>query len=265
MNNDTKILPNITALRFFLALLVVMLHVPQFFHNRGIVTFNSLPVFNKGGEAVYMFFSLSGFLIIRQLFEEKELFGKIDLKKFYIRRILRIFPLYYLVVFIGLIYYNIVLPGLGMPFERNYDLVNGIILLLTFFPNILASYGPGGILEVLWSIGIEEQFYILIAPLFVIPVKYIKWLLLLFSFVFVFLYNDAKLPFLAEYRMLFFYFSFAGWCSVMRIKDYKYSGIVDILIFILVTVYFTTDIFKEHFTDLQYHIFRNIGRKINSH
>ena len=91
-----KRIPNLTSLRFLLALLVVIFHIPLFFSNRELPFYNDLPIFNKGTEAVYMFFSLSGFLIIKQLFEEKKLTGTINLKSFYMRRVLRIFPLYYL-------------------------------------------------------------------------------------------------------------------------------------------------------------------------
>ncbi|MGU3373675.1 acyltransferase family protein [Chryseobacterium sp. M5A1_1a] len=251
-----KLLPNITSIRFFLAFLVMIFHIPQFFENRGLATFNSLPIFNKGSEAVYMFFSLSGFLIIRQLFEEKTISGRIDLKNFYIRRMLRIFPLYYLVAIIGMVYYNIILPKMGFDFQSNYNLIEGVILLFTFFPNIFAVVRPGGILEMLWSIGVEEQFYLLVAPLILlVPQKYIKAFLFIFSFLFVGLYFAPALSFLNKYQMLFFYFSFTGWCSLLRIKDNKYNDFICIVSSILLLIYFTTDIFINNMSDLQYHIF----------
>lgn len=251
-----KLLPNITSLRFFLAFLVMIFHIPQFFENRGMATFNDLPVFNKGSEAVFMFFALSGFLIIRQLFEEKTSSGRIDLKNFYVRRILRIFPLYYLVAIIGMSYYHIILPKMGYDFENNYDLIEGTVLLFTFFPNIFATFKPGGILEALWSIGVEEQFYLLVAPLILlVPRKYIKGFLLIFSFLFVCLYHTPALAFLSKYKMMFFYFSFTGWCSLLKIKDTKYNGLIRIISSILLLVYFTTDIFINNMSDLQYHIF----------
>lgn len=167
-----KLLPNLTGLRFFLAFLVVIFHVPQFCQNRGFPYFNSLAIFNKGDEAVYMFFSLSGFLIIRQLYVEKLNTNSVNIKIFFLKRILRIFPLYYLVLTFGFIYYRFILPYFGFDYENNYDLVYGIFLSYTFFPNVLIHYSPGGIIEALWSIGIEEQFYLLIAPLiFIIPFK----------------------------------------------------------------------------------------------
>lgn len=251
-----KLLPNITSLRFFLAFLVMLFHIPQFFGNRGLPAFSDLPVFNKGSEAVYMFFALSGFLIIRQLFEEKKASGKIDLKKFYTRRMLRIFPLYYLVAVIGIAYYHIVLPKMGYDFSNDYNLWEGIALLFTFFPNIFATFRPGGILEMLWSIGVEEQFYLLIAPLILlVSKKYIKVFLLIFSFLFVYLYHTQALHFLYEYKMMFFYFSFTGWCSLLKIKDSKYDTAIQIVSGILLLIYFTTDIFYSTMSDLQYHIF----------
>ena len=75
-------IPNLTALRFLLALLVIIFHIPLFMNNRGLPAFDSLSIFHRGSEAVYMFFSLSGFLIIRQLYIEKEKFGQINLKNF---------------------------------------------------------------------------------------------------------------------------------------------------------------------------------------
>ncbi|AZB08416.1 acyltransferase [Chryseobacterium sp. G0162] len=251
-----KRLPNITSLRFFLALLVVIFHIPQFFDNRGLPTFYGLPLFDKGREAVYMFFSLSGFLIIRQLFDEKRITGKINLKNFYIRRIIRIFPLYYLVAIIGLLYYNIILPQLGFEFKSEYNLWEGIILLFTFFPNIFATFEPGGILEILWSIGIEEQFYLLIAPLILlISLKNIKAFLLIFTVLFIGLYHMPGLEFLDEYRMMFFYFSFAGWCSLLKFKTNKYCNILQIISGVLLLIYFTTDLFINSMSEFQYRVF----------
>lgn len=248
-------LPNITSLRFFLALLVMIYHIPQFFHNRGLPSFNDLPIFNKGTEAVYMFFSLSGFLIIKQLFLEKEINSKIDLKKFYIRRALRILPLYYLIALTGILYYNFFLPNIGIEMPLTYNLIDGIILLLVFLPNVLHLSKPGGILEILWSIGIEEQFYLLIAPIiFLIPSKRTVFFLLAFSFIFIFLYHSSLFSFLMKYKMMFFYFSFAGFCSFLRIRANRYSEAFNYIIYISVILYFTTNIFTENLSQFQYNL-----------
>lgn len=84
MNNITKSkrFPNITAIRFILALMVVLFHIALFSENRDFPFYNNLAIFHKGTEAVYMFFSLSGFLIIKQLFDEKKHTNSINLKVF---------------------------------------------------------------------------------------------------------------------------------------------------------------------------------------
>jgi peptidoglycan/LPS O-acetylase OafA/YrhL len=256
-----KTLPNITSLRFVLALLVVLFHIPDFFKNRGFPYFDNLPFFHKGAEAVYMFFSLSGFLIIRQLFIEKTNTNSIDLKAFFLRRILRIFPLYYLVLGFGLLYYRIILPYLGYPFESNYDLWNGVFLSVTFFPNILSSFKPGGIINVLWSIGIEEQFYILIAPLFfLIPIKRIIPFFCIFTILYFIIFFSEFTPFLKDYRMYFFYFSFSGLCSILLIKS-NLNAILHIFklpLFFVFILYFTTSIFFDNFQETHYHLFSMI-------
>lgn len=203
-----------------------------------------------------MFFSLSGFLIFRQLYNEKIKNKKIDLKKFYLRRILRIFPVYYLVVFIGLFYYNLFLPAIGIPVERNYDLVKGILLLVTFFPNVLLVKSPGGILEILWSIGIEEQCYLFVAPLFVlIPVRYYKAFFLILSLILVYLYEYSGLTFLKDYKMIFFYFTFAGWCSLQNFKDHRFQRLPDAIVYIILILFFTTNIFIDYLSEPAYFIF----------
>lgn len=202
-----KTIPNLTALRFFLAVLVMIFHIPQFCEKRGLPFFNSLPIFNKGTESVYMFFSLSGFLIIRQLYLEKKEKDSISLYSFFARRMLRIFPLYYLVLLMGFLYYQIVLPYLGYNFENNYSLTKGILLTCTFFANIFSTYSPGGMIEMLWSISIEEQFYLLIAPLlFFVPAKKMIAFLFFFTTLYFCLYFSDYILFLNKYRMLFFTF-----------------------------------------------------------
>ena len=256
-----KTLPNITSLRFILALLVVLFHIPQFFKNRGFPFFDNLSFFHKGTEAVYMFFSLSGFLIIRQLYIEKTNTNSIDLKAFFLRRILRIFPLYYLVLGFGFLYYRIILPDLGYAFESNYDLWYGIFLTATFFPNIFCSFQPGGIIEVLWSIGIEEQFYILIAPLFfLLPIKRIIPFIGFFTIVYFTTFFSKFAPFLKDYSMYFFYFSFSGLCSILLIKS-NLNAILErfkLPLFFIFILYFSTSIFSDNFEETYYHFFSMI-------
>lgn len=107
------------------------------------------------GYAVDMFFVLSGFLITYLLFLEKEKTKTISLKKFYLRRIFRIWPIYYLSVLISviLVVLNVVPP------PNNISLSLG---LYTFLAANVAFVLNATISTItpLWSVGVEEQFYL---------------------------------------------------------------------------------------------------------
>ena len=247
-----KRLPNLDVLRFVLATFVVFFHLPQLCRNQGLPYFLDAPIFNRGTEAVYMFFTLSGFLIIRLIYKEKQK-GTFSIKKFYIRRILRIFPLYYLIVVFGFLYYWVILPNLGIPFENNYALGEGILLTVFFLPNIFKDlYMPGGVLEILWSIGIEEQFYLVIAPLlFVINKNKILLFLIVFTVVYFVFYHWEVFSFLSEFTMVFFYMFFGGIISILeekkKLQFLKKSKITPITICVLTGLHFTTSLlfFKQ--------------------
>ncbi|WGD34239.1 acyltransferase [Olleya sp. YS] len=242
-------LPNLDVLRFILASLVVFFHLPQLCRNQGLPYFLEAPIFNRGIEAVYMFFVLSGFLIIKIIYNAKQR-DAFSIKKFYIRRVLRIFPLYYLIVIFGFLFYWVFLPELEIPFENNYALSEGILLSIFFLPNIFAQlYMPGGILEVLWSIGIEEQFYIVVAPLLFILPKYrlLQYLMLLTTAYFI-IYHLEPFDNLRRFIMVFFFLFFGGIIAVLEEKKQleflKRSKLVPLVIVLSTVLYFTTSIFE---------------------
>jgi len=262
MSKKLKKFPNLDPLRFLLASMVVIYHIPAISRTVGLPAFDALPMFHKGSEAVFVFFTLSGFLIIRSLFVEKERTGTISIKNFYLRRILRIYPVYYFVLIFGFLFYHLILPIAGIPYETNYDVFTGIFLCVAFLPNVFqVLFEPGGILNILWSIGIEEQFYLLIAPVsyFLAKKRFVPFLLG-FSIIFFLVYFFEPYQFFAKYYVLFFYFSFGGLLSVLnhQSKDnwlllnkplqYVLTGIVGL--------YFLTDVFKimpeplYHFTSM---------------
>src|SRR5690606_13477827 len=88
----------LNALRFFAAYLVVLHHAEQIRMKYGLFHLKELSLFNNGSVAVTFFFALSGFLISYLLLRESESTGTVAVRKFYMRRILRIWPLYYLLV-----------------------------------------------------------------------------------------------------------------------------------------------------------------------
>lgn len=248
-------LPNLTSIRFFLASMVVVFHIPEYCAHRGFPFFNDLPMLQKGTEAVFVFFSLSGFLIIRSLFLEKR-YGNVNLKKFYWRRILRIFPLYYLVFSIGFLFYQGIAPKFGFTTEVDYRMT--LLLGLSFFPNILATYHPGGILEVLWSIGVEEQFYIVIAPiLYYLPSKKsVVALLVMTVFYFGVFHFSGFSDILLKYGLYFFYFSFSGLLAYFASKDtpFRVQSFVPYLFYGISLLIFFTNFIKDHTTLAAYNL-----------
>jgi len=117
-----------------------------------------------GMAGVTAFFVLSGFIITTQLLRE----NRIDLRNFYLRRALRLFPALLLVV--GFV----VLVGLIGLWPDRWPL--GVVGALTYTTNALRiMVGPLGSLEHAWSLAIEEQFY-LAWPLVMMAVPR-RWLL----------------------------------------------------------------------------------------
>ena len=114
---------------------------------------------------VVFFFVLSGFLITYLLFKEKEANGSISIGKFYLRRAFRIWPLYYLIFLLGffvlpnLDFFSV--PGQDKFFQQNFW--GNLILYALFMPNLAFSIYTTAVPNIgqSWSIGVEEQFYLL--------------------------------------------------------------------------------------------------------
>ena len=243
-----KRLPNLDVLRFILATLVILFHIPQLAKNQGLPYFSEAPIFHRGTEAVYMFFVLSGYLIIGQIANYKQR-GVFSIKRFYARRALRILPLYYLIVVFGFIFYWKLLPFMGFNFPNTYPLWKGLLLTCFFLPNVFASlYTPGGILEILWSIGIEEQFYLFIAPLlfWVTKQKLLRVLVLLLLLYFLVFHLDFA-HVLRQFSMVYFFLFGGGIIAVLEQKGalefLKKTLIIPLGISIFVGLYFTTNWF----------------------
>ena len=145
------------ALRFFAYLKVFLLHLP----------ITAFPVFaflsRGGGIGVVFFFVLSGFLISYIIFQEKENTGKLNLRNFFIRRILRIWPLYYLMLLFAFCTpYLLGLLNLSSSpegYEPDWLLYG---LFLGNYQSIALDMSPNvSPLGVMWSLCIEEHFYLI--------------------------------------------------------------------------------------------------------
>jgi peptidoglycan/LPS O-acetylase OafA/YrhL len=178
MENNKVYFPGLNGLRFFAAFAVVVTHIELVKHFQGYPTLwvehsgveltlkNIIQkfVFEAGALGVYFFFVLSGFLITYLLLTEKAKTGTVAVKKFYWRRILRIWPLYYLIVILGFFVIPYITTG-GVNFtnkELNEHYGINLFLYLIIFPNIAhAIFNPVPLISQTWSIGVEEQFYLI--------------------------------------------------------------------------------------------------------
>ncbi len=171
--------PNLNGLRFLAAFLVIISHTEQVKNELGLPNIYDTNVFidHMGNIGVTLFFVLSGFLITYLLLAEKEKYGRISVKAFYMRRVLRIWPLYYLIVILALF----VLPNISLfhipvlTGQVHDNFVAKAILFLTILPNVASVVFPQvPYAGQLWSIGVEEQFYLLWPVLMNYTQKYVK-------------------------------------------------------------------------------------------
>ena len=160
---DINYLYGLNTLRFLAAFFIIAMHIQN---NQTIMDLPRLPelaFLYKG--AVSFFFTLSGFLITYIRVKEYDKTGSINIKRFLGNRFFRLAPLFYAVIIIGLVFYWVLIPSLGMETHTGYNLGLAFILYLLFLPNLMNSfYHVGGALHVSWSIGVQEQFYWLLLP-----------------------------------------------------------------------------------------------------
>jgi peptidoglycan/LPS O-acetylase OafA/YrhL len=144
-------LPGLNGIRAFACLMVFYDH---YFHTLGKSYSLPLPHFiDLGPLGVTCFFTLSGFLITTLLLQEKSATGTIHFRDFYLRRILRIWPLYFLIVLVGICYYNL---AFHLPTEKP----SYFLFYIFFIGNLGYTLAKGiWIINPLWSVGVEEQFY----------------------------------------------------------------------------------------------------------
>lgn len=156
--------PNLNGVRFIAAFWVIVHHIEQYKEKFGYDNqlFYTRFIRMIGPLGVFLFFVLSGFLITSLLLVEKERTKTINIKNFYVRRVLRIWPLYYFTVFLGLF----ILPHIsylnisGESELIKVDFTEKLILYLLILPNIVTGvFKHIPYLSQNWSIGVEEQFY----------------------------------------------------------------------------------------------------------
>jgi peptidoglycan/LPS O-acetylase OafA/YrhL len=148
-------IPSLDGLRALSVLLVILLHT--FLRN---TLYKDVPfvyrLLGNGSLGVFIFFVISGYLITTLLLREQEKTSAISLRSFYVRRAFRILPpLYVYVLFLAVLEATGHLPGMNL---------HEAIVALTLTRNY-AHHVDLWALEHIWSLCIEEEFYLLWPPI----------------------------------------------------------------------------------------------------
>jgi peptidoglycan/LPS O-acetylase OafA/YrhL len=162
-------IPALTGLRGIAVLLVIMLHsgplTPEPIH--GTLAYSFL---QGGFLGVDLFFALSGFLITSLLLEERGSSGRVSYRNFYARRALRLLPALYAMLATYAVYSYV--ASLDA-----YRTRTTIIWAVCYATNFQALLRPGTMaigLGHLWSLAIEEQFYLVWPVVFVTALRFTK-------------------------------------------------------------------------------------------
>ena len=157
-NNKSKYLPSIDSLRALAVLAVIIYHVDV----------NYLP---GGFLGVDLFFVLSGYLISSLIIKEYRKTGSLNLYNFYIRRARRLLPAVYFMITIGLVV--MVLFNEVLLRKSHLDAIFGYIYSSNWWYifhklDYFDSFGAQSPFKHLWSLAIEEQFYMIFPLLFLL-------------------------------------------------------------------------------------------------
>jgi len=152
---ETRFFGSLDGLRALSILMVVWTHawdgLPQ------AKWLDTVPILSKGVFGVDIFFVISGFLITTLLLREREKSGTISLRDFYIRRTLRIWPLYYSVLAL----YVVLMLGLERGTEKSRIFFSYVPAYLTYTYNVLRPANNEVTFNFAWSLCAEEQFYLI--------------------------------------------------------------------------------------------------------
>jgi peptidoglycan/LPS O-acetylase OafA/YrhL len=122
-----------------------------------------VPGFGSGFVGVNVFFVLSGYLITTLLLGEHARTGRIRLGRFWVRRVLRLYPTLLVVVVVGAALWWLIGDYQGSTMSA----LGAAAVALTYTGNIARSFfgESQGVFSPMWSLSMEEQFYIVWPPL----------------------------------------------------------------------------------------------------
>ena len=146
------------GLRAFSVIAVIWTHV------RGP---HSMELIRHGNKGVDLFFAISGFLVTTLLLKERRRTGAISLRDFYIRRTLRIFPLYYAVLALYCVLVFATMRGTPKAAEFWQNLPAFATYTSNWFVSAENGAEHGVTFYFAWSLATEEQFYLFWPPVLV--------------------------------------------------------------------------------------------------
>lgn len=214
--------PGLNGIRALAAISVLLTHIDEY---KWRLNLEIPPMFPKvllnGINAVIMFFVLSGFLITYLLLTEIHKTGTVSVRKFYARRILRIWPVYYLLIFLGLTVFPLIVGA--FQYQGNFAPEPlqpiHILLYILLIPNAVGFFGGSWpVFQQLWTIGIEEQFYLLWPALSKCFAK--RMLLLIISVIIIkILLNNYQLQIVVDNHYSQTYRNFIAFLNNLRFEN----------------------------------------------
>jgi peptidoglycan/LPS O-acetylase OafA/YrhL len=169
---STRYFSGLDALRAFSVLAVIWTHVTGD---------HALRLLAQGHRGVDLFFAISGFLVTTLLLREYRRNGRISIREFYMRRTLRIFPLYYAVLALYCVLVFVTLRGTPKAAEFWANLPAFATYTSNWFVNLENGAAHGVTFYFAWSLATEEQFYLFWPSLMVLLLLCFKreWVLAL--------------------------------------------------------------------------------------
>jgi peptidoglycan/LPS O-acetylase OafA/YrhL len=151
IDDKSRNIPSLDGMRAISILLVIVAHSSRNFSAWIKIPLGSYLLFAHTGVSV--FFVISGFLITSLLLREQDATGTISLGRFYLRRACRIFPPFY--IYLGIIFALTVAGAFHAP-------LRAFLFAATYTSNYyLGPDGGFAGIQHIWSLSVEEQFYVL--------------------------------------------------------------------------------------------------------
>lgn len=184
------IIDGVRALGLIMVLFGHLLH----FHSPLFTSVKEAGLVSSFGElfradlAVDAFFVISGFLIGSILLKEYKKNSSLSFKNFYLRRFLRLAPVYFVSIILGVIFYHLIKDGAGEKAGEIEKMIGNFWTNLLYVNNFIPIQEQ--FMGWCWSLAVEEQFYILV-PIFIVlvfkkvrnKVRFFMFLLILSSLI----------------------------------------------------------------------------------